>query len=1062
MNQFFTIARIDLGSSEVLVTSDAPVTLLKDDLEVSFSVPSLGITVPARSVDMIGTSASSGSATISLSTQTFDAIGHLASGGSIIRKEVEIRLAYDESNYEDCYLAYRGVVSSFDINVDEGSVNLNVGPDFVSVDKSFPESTVGDEGRFPDAPEGTKSRAVPVVYGHVKKMPVPIVGYFGESARLAIASHNVFGSLKKPGMVQIGTTPSGDLVDYYRVQTGNDDLGGYYSFIEIPKSIWDDSVYIVEMEGKTSSNGNAISRLGDMLNDLWSTYAGGSLRTLDSARISKSTNFLNSIRVGVAITESVSGQSVIDIVAGRFRNLPVRLCYDRGLFAWESVSWPSSNHGDGSFRFGIDSVQRSSMTITSLDQVRNRFRFKMSFDAKFNESSETRLVDQSNNPSLRTSVSLFGETPLEEIDLSDATDKLGAGIAIESIVRSRSNPRITVTYAGCDADFLREPLGKSWFITDKDAGLNSSSFVLVAVTPEVSSGTVSLTFISVDDVNTTLRKSRQASEVIVSSQQSSGGEGGGQLEQPYQENRYGVFLKCMNGPDTTSSEFKAATYLGFRTPHTNFTNSNDLSTREGYEIILRNTESSWLVLDPHPTATHPYAQRQYLSTARIPFEFTSNTLVKGNKDHIIPGLEVFPLDENFSRYPSSSTKFQVMAFMRVGQTIQAIINSSAKNPTHTVDLGSNNYIGYGTLSLTGRSGTFYHYPRTIDGVQNQIRYFDKGHNIIWRNTPDLWTATALPGIHHQFFGMWSNTFESRDSDLNSRCMLVTDIDYFSDTTGRTSRSLQSLTDSDVWKNDFYGLDYGSMTSQELDSKVNLGSAGIGANLGSQTSAAAVSGSTYTGPISYYDSMGVRGFITNRTLSRLGTNIQKFKGTDPYPTRSLKLQILKFPSTTFVNDRFNYPQHWDYIGAPFAQNNIKFIVQNSDTDKPYYVIGKLEDSSSTTEKYWLFVTKIGHDLEVDGSYSMEIRNPNGTNPHTITPTSTLSGYHLAGHVTSFTMTKYNAIVDGTTILTDSNSNKWLVQQKNSTVTNSSNNTFHYNHVFVTPVNHANEPGTFSWT
>ena len=94
--------------------------------------------------------------------------------------------------------------------------------------------------------------------------------------------------------------------------------------------------------------------------------------------------------------------------------------------------------------------------------------------------------------------------------------------------------------------------------------------------------------------------------------------------------------------------------------------------------------------------------------------------------------------------------------------------------------------------------------------------------------------------------------------------------------------------------------------------------------------------------------------------------------------------------------------------------------------------------------------------------MEIRNPNGANPHTITPTSTLSGYHLAGHVTDFTMTKYNAIVDGTTILTDSNSNKWLVLQKNSTVTNSNSNTFHYNHVFVTPVNHSNEPGTFSWT
>ena len=1068
MTSFFTIAKIDLGDAELLITSDSAITLFKDSdslEQMRFSTPCLGVSVPARSVDMVGRSASAGSASISLSTEIFDAIDYIASGGSIVGKEVEVRLVYDSEFYEDSYLGYRGVITSFKLDVDEGKVDLDIGPDFVSVDKSFPESKVGDEGRFPDAPEGTKSRAIPVIYGHVKKVPVPIVGFFGESARIAIASHHVYGSDEKRGFVKIGTTPKGDLKEHYEIQFRTDSLGQPYSYIDIPKDLWDDSIYLVELHGKTSSNGRAISRLGDTIQDLWLSYAGGSLRNFDAARVSKSTPLLNSIRVGLAITESVVGQSVIDIVAGRLQNMPVRLCYDRGLFAWESVFWPRVGSGSKPFTFGLDSVQRSSLEITPLDQIRNRFRFKMSFDAKFNETSETRMVDQSNSQSLMNSVSLFGETSIEEVDLSDATDKLGAGIAIDNIIRTRSNPRITITYSGCDSEFLNEALGGCWSITDESCGLNSAEFVLVSVAPEVQSGSVSLTFLSVEDVNTTLRKSRESALALVvssissesqsennqSESENNQGEEQGQAQDP---DRYGVYLQILQGSnDTAASIFTSASYVGIRTSEMN---SGDLSEREGYEIILVNNANPWQVLVSHPTQTAAYGTEQYLSASRIPFEYTYMNIVKGRKEDVFTNMQVYPLDENFSRI--NGARFAVRGYMRLGELPVAIMNHNIKPDSDLIS----DKIGYAYLSISKSSVPMRPDPRTVDGVENQIRHFEYGHNIIWRNHPGLWPRGKLTGHHLAAFGNYNVGFDVTEDRLSDRLMLTTDITYFQDTypgDGDNSRTFMRLSDEDIWKNDWYGESWSSFSEEARRQRYNRGDGlANGSNIGTQIAHPDVSGSTASGPSSF-DTMSVIGFITPKILRRLGISEVILKGQAPLPTMKVSLVVLKFEESTFVHDQFNPSQNWNSIGAPFAVNSKKFIIQGGDTDKPYFVIGKREDASSTSERWWLFVTKIGHDTELDTSESMVISNNTRANQHTITPYSSLSGYHACALDTEFTFNIYDAIVEGTTELTDSNGKKWLVQQKHSTTSHSNSQ---MNHVFITPVNHSDEPGNFNWT
>lgn len=865
MSHFISIAKIDLGDTTLLVTSDASVVMLKsqeDMQEMHFNVPSLGISVPARSVDMLGSSASSGSASIGISTEDFDVIGYIASGGSVLHKQVEIRLVYEDSFYEDSYLAYRGIISSFGVDPESGRVDFDIGPDFISVDKSFPATTVGDEGRFPGSPDGTKSRAIPVIYGEVRKVPVPIVAYVqrGSKVRLAVASHHIYGSNEKPGYLQIGTTPKGDLVEYYEVKTGNDSLGGFYSYIDVPVEHWDDSIYIVNTWGKTSSNGRAISRLGDTLQDLWVSYAGGSSQSFDAARASRSALFLNSIRVGLAITESVSGQSVIDIVAGRFNSLPVRLCYDRGLFCWEAVSWPAVGSGSRSFTYGIDSSQRSPLSITQINEIRNRFRFKMGFDAKFNETTETRIVDRSNSSILRQSASMFGETSIHEVDLSDATDKLGAGIAIDSIVKSKSGPRITVSYSGCAPSFLDENLGEPWSITDEESGLRSASFVLVSVQPDVDSGTVSLTFVSTEDVNTTLRRSKAAAEIVVSSapaQPSGGGDGGGGSLS--QARKYGVFLGR-----TGASTWNAANYEYLKdAPLIAFEDKNTISydgTYAGFNCVVQN-DFNWGASSLSGGSSYP--RYRY-----FPLELTNATVVHGDISKVIPNQRVMGLNADGSNYLGATvSKAQVTGYMRFNYSVKALVmyNQFSHNDTNK------NGIGWITLNAVNRMGMNTDAAGIPKSTFNSNNWFDYGTNYVAYKH----IATVAGGITKQ--SAFANASASLSAGIKTLDAPSHDAYIDSDLLWSANAVIlygdfQNFSDEDMYMMDFNGI-----TIPELQQDKTSGtSIKINATSNSWSTYQPWSpGDTYYdthyASSAYFTSMIV-GFVTEKNLQDLGISV----------------------------------------------------------------------------------------------------------------------------------------------------------------------------------------------
>ena len=862
MSHFISIAKIDLGDTNLLVTSDASVVMLKsqeDMEEMHFNVPSLGISVPARSVDMLGSSASSGSASIGISTEDFDVIGYIASGGSVLHKQVEIRLVYEDSFYEDSYLAYRGIISSFGVDPESGRVDFDVGPDFVSVDKSFPATTVGDEGRFPDSPDGTKSRAIPVIYGEVRKVPAPIVAYVqrGSKARLAVASHHIYGSNEKPGYVQIGSTPKGDLVEYYEVKTANDSLGGFYSYIDVPVEHWDDSIYIVNTWGKTSSNGRAISRLGDTLQDLWVSYAGGGSQSFDAARASRSALFLNSIRVGLAITESVSGQSVIDIVAGRFNSLPVRLCYDRGLFCWEAVSWPAVGTGSKSFTYGADSSQRSPLSVTQIDEIRNRFRFKMGFDAKFNETTETRTVDRSNSSILRQSVSMFGETSIHEVDLSDATDKLGAGIAIDSIIKSKSGPRITVSYSGCAPSFLDENLGEPWSITDGESGLRSASFVLVSVQPDVDSGTVSLTFISTEDVNTTLRKSKAAADIVVSSAPTqSSGSGGGSFEQA---RKYGVYLGR-----TGANTWSAANYEYLKdAPLIAFEDKNSVTydgAYNGFNCVVENN-FNWGASSLSGGSLFP--RYRY-----FPLEITNATVVHGDITKVIPNQRVMGLNADGSNYLGATVnKAQVTGYMRFSYPVKALIMYGSFSHNDT----DKNGIGWVTLNSVSRMGMNTDAAGVPKSTFNSNNWFDYGTNYVAYKH----IATTAGGLTAQsVFADASVSLSAgiRSADAPSHDQYVDNDVFWCANASVLYGDFQNFSDEDMYMMDFNGVSVSDL-QQDKTSVTNI-----------KVNATSNSWSTYQ-PWSpgdtYYDThyaasayfnSNIVGFITEKNLQDLGISV----------------------------------------------------------------------------------------------------------------------------------------------------------------------------------------------
>ncbi len=506
MSDSFVIVALLTGDGlEVGFTDAGHVSLPRSNSDprlLGFQEGITSVSVPANVLSIDG-SGVSGSANLSVSADSFDLLGAVASGVVSTGVNIEIRQLTDEEYFDHAVMLFKGTLSSAKIDEYTGSVDLSFdsSPQVVNVD--FPSARIGDAGRFDRPPEGSFDRVLPVVYGLVRRYSIPAIAFSttasgGGTVDLCIAGHSVYGDINKPGFVRIGNSALGDMSPYYKILESADNYGDSYSFIRIPFNLYDDGIYARDLSGKVNSDGSRMESLGDIITNIWFSYTNNSSKNFDSSRSSYASDRLNKFQCGFAFTEADDGQTLFDVLVGRIGNLPVSFGSPRGLFGWDSKVVPTE-HSEvfGLLEFGVNIFERSEINLVGYDKVQNRFRVSFDYDSESEGNTQSLLIDENTSSLCRESQARYGKSQYIKLGVPDVVTPWSAGAYLSNEVNRRAFPRIQISYFSDDISFLSTPMLSVFKVTDTEIGLSDSLFFLESAAPDLQSGGCLITLKSV-------------------------------------------------------------------------------------------------------------------------------------------------------------------------------------------------------------------------------------------------------------------------------------------------------------------------------------------------------------------------------------------------------------------------------------------------------------------------------------------------------------------------------------------------------------------------------------
>lgn len=483
----------------------------------SFGAGLMSLSVPERSISLSGKGSKSGSASASIPESEWDIIRSLKAGVVSAGVHCEFRYFEDGAYWVEAPILFSGFLSSAKLNAYDGTVDLSFGGAERIVNVQFPMKRVGDEGRFENPPEDTFDRILPVVYGTVLRYDIPAIGFDtsaggGGTVDVCIAAHPVYGSIERPGYVQIGNSDLGNMSPWYEVKNGVDLLGGSYSYITVSMDDWDDGIYARNVSGKLSQDSRPMDGLGDIAQDMWSTYSSKSEGTFDYVRSSYATPILNRFTVGMAFTEAVKGQTLFDVMAGRLGSLPFAFGAPIGLVGWDASIIPNDDTQEsGHLSFGVNVFERSDINIAGYDKIQNRFKASFQYDGVSEGNSLSFVIDETNSALCRTSQSMYGQSEYVELSAPDVITPSSVSAYISCEINKRAVPRMTVSYFCDDSSYLSAPLLSVYKVTDTEVGLDGALFFLEAVRPDIDNGGCLLTLRSVKSTESTLKGVTNAS-----------------------------------------------------------------------------------------------------------------------------------------------------------------------------------------------------------------------------------------------------------------------------------------------------------------------------------------------------------------------------------------------------------------------------------------------------------------------------------------------------------------------------------------------------------------------
>lgn len=507
------------GARRGFIVDGAPCMLTVQGLDDSDETVPLafgaGLTVetlPVKAASLVGeAAAASGSLSATLALDEFDV---WATRADIPLQTIEVRAWFapvgddgipidrdgDPSSLRPEYEIFRGVLRSPQVDLYAGTLTFTAEAPLQIMDVQFPPRAI-DADRFPDAPEGSTTNAVPVIYGTVASVPLYAVSDVTDpSIRLVVAGHPIVSTavnIMRDGAVVGAAAP---------VLYDVDELGGEYAYVVIAKVTYDagSNLYAYVVVGWRGPDGTAIDGLGDALIHLWRTYSRERATDLDMTRCEAARAPLNRYKLAMLANSQQADTGLMRILSGRLGGqFPVAFGLSGGRFGWDCTRLPTPGELPalvvGTLTYGLDAHDRAGPDESDAGAVVTQFEVHYGLDPYAGGSTFVLRGDSSNFGALRGAVSRWGQSPIQRYDCPDISDGGTAWAVLTDFARALSAVRESVTYPGLPGWWHDLPLLSVVEVTDAPAGYSAEPCLITALAPGVD-GRVSMTLLRIRGV----------------------------------------------------------------------------------------------------------------------------------------------------------------------------------------------------------------------------------------------------------------------------------------------------------------------------------------------------------------------------------------------------------------------------------------------------------------------------------------------------------------------------------------------------------------------------------
>lgn len=511
MPQWKLLLRLELEPPEVIAlgvaalgfTDGQPISIPSADgarIE-HYELGLLDYTMPSRVADLYGQGSSSSSVSASLTLEAF-AAGDLLRKGIRLQR-IRVRMFWyrvGSGSMAEAVQVWFGTLGQPVIDEEAGVFSFSIETGTREQDAPLPPTSIGDEGRFPNAPPEARTKAIPVLYGGLSNLPVfridadpgPSPPAVPTNIRFMICGHQTPDFLCRLGD---GDQIQSGLLAPSRARDGRGDL---FTYVTVQNTIanWSESaaMLVSVARGHKAPGEDAapypqsldvlVHRLGDVLIHLATVYGRERFLDLDRERIFASRDLLNRFTVGAIFNQSAGG-SVLQVLKSRFeKQFPVSFDFVGGRFGWDYTGIPTGySKPVGTIVWRQNAHQGGPLRPVSADLLRSRFAITYAVDPYAGGSVEALQRDETNDARCQAAWQRWGNPVRLSIDLPDVPSESTAKLVMEDLILRFTKRRIRTSYTVTEPTWINLPLFSRLAVTDPRRGWLDEPVLVEGIQP---------------------------------------------------------------------------------------------------------------------------------------------------------------------------------------------------------------------------------------------------------------------------------------------------------------------------------------------------------------------------------------------------------------------------------------------------------------------------------------------------------------------------------------------------------------------------------------------------